>query len=425
MNPTVASTQVKSDQERWFADTYALWSEYAGGSWRLTGGYDKSRETMRVLSEMLERDWGIKTPQDGIREVNVLIDESSHHNPDFDAWDYCRAMQLLGVFYVVDFLTHDQMVGYCRQVGKIMQQHYHSWGELCEAYLRGHERWLRQVFSNPADAKKIARERRAIYERLCKMQDGPYRLPWDLTLEPGSSSGSGGYFQQWLRQEEGWMSAHRKKMQRQMLLIIAPLTILLLVAITAGTSALEGGSHERILTGAITGVVVGAVLSVILSIAVSSGLRRGRLSQAISDAVKQLGLDELRKERLGLEMLNAISNPGMCLDFQMKGPGSRATPARLLVSNSFFYLVGSHPLAILIDRAELDYFDVDQEKKTITTRSSKRTTTRLVTLYTILFYYCSSRERRLEGGRTADAGMGFWDASIRDRAFEMMGGRRE
>lgn len=231
---SIVSSQVKNDLERWFADTYALWSEHVGGSWKLLGGYGLNAENAAMLRLILERDWGIHTPEEGVREVNALLDERYHSNPAEDAWDYCRAMQLLGIFFVVGFITREQMVEYCCQVGKVMQAHYHSWDELCSSYLRGYERWVRQEL--PDEAERNIQVRRRQYEVFCKMADGPYRVPWNLELVPPAAQETG-YYQQWMKQEEAWMGAWRKKSLRRGLLIPAPFVLLFLSALMGGAAS--------------------------------------------------------------------------------------------------------------------------------------------------------------------------------------------
>lgn len=420
----IVSSQVKNDLERWFADTYALWSQHTGGNWKLLGGYAPTEENTAELREILERDWSIYTLEDGIREINALLDKGRHHNPAEDAWDYCRAMQLLGLFFVVGFITREQMAGYCCQVGAVMQQHYHSWDELCASYLRGYERWIRQVM--PDEAEQNIQFRRKLYESFRKMADGPYRVPWDLELVPPSTQeATGSYYQQWVKQEESWMRACRKKSLRRSLLIPGPFVLVFLTALMAGVRASEGASGSEIASGAVTGLISGIFVMALMALVLLRGFKQGRMADAIAQAVQALGLSELQQEQLGAELLDAANDRRCRLDFHMSGPQSQKTPARLLVSSGFCYLAGSYPLVILVDRSQLDYFEIGQEKKSVTVRRGNRPQTRIVPLYTIRFYYRASREARLEGSRLADAAMGFWSASIRDQAFHMMGGRSE
>lgn len=419
---TLETTQVKNDIERWIADTHSLWAQSVGGSWRLLGGYPKNEETAPCLKQILERDWGITDLEGGMREVRALISEHTHHNPARDAWDYCRATQLLCMFYIVGILGRDEMLSECCTVGKVMQSHYHSWEELCASYLNGYEVWVRREF-RPEEAEQLISKRRSLFESFCQQEDGPYRVPWtlDLKITPNQSAG---YFDQWVKREEGWMNGHRKRTMRNQLFIAAPFTVLILALLGAGLSATSHPQAPNLsalaLQGAMAGAAAGLVIMVIVLLALLAGLRAGRMRSAIEKAVKELGMDEREREQLGLEMLDALQRPNQMLEFKMKGPGSNNTPARLLTAPQYLYLCGSSPLVILVRRADVEHEEAGQEEKLVTVRRGNTLRNIKVNLYTIYFYHRSSRERRLEGSGLADSAMGFFDRGIRDRAFAMI-----
>ena len=405
-----------NDLERWFTGTYALWSACVGGNWRLLGGYSRDEENAAMLKRILQRDWGINNLTEGISQVNQLAAKQVHHNPAVDAWDYCRGMQLLGNFYVTGLLDRAQMTHYSCTLGKQMQQQYKSWDELCQSYLAGFEHWCLQNFS-PVDAEKRIAGRRAQYETFRKMKDGPYRLPWNMDLNPDAVAGRDeNWFEAWLKQEELWIRDYRKKAGRT-LRILWPSVIAVLAAFMTVGGFISGERGIYALGFSIFGAVIGVLVMLPVHWLTTHLLKKGRISKVIRKATKVLGMDDRERERLGMEMLSALQDSRCSMDYQDQGPHAQTTPARLLVSQDYFYQAGSRMNIILIRRSDVDYIEVGQEHQTqnISTR-----TVQSVILYCVYFYYRSSRERRLETDQAPDNAMGFFAPAQRDRAYAMI-----
>ena len=176
------TTAPVNDMERWFTDSYALWSEYAGGSWKCIGGYQKNNADASMLRGVLSRDWGIRNAQELIEMIVDLLHMDSHTDPATDAWDYCRATQLAGMGYIAGYFNRAVLTDCSAVAAKVMQLNYRSWEELCESYLAGQAAWARRSY-DAEQAQQVIKERRDIYRRLCAMPDGPYRVPWDLDMD--------------------------------------------------------------------------------------------------------------------------------------------------------------------------------------------------------------------------------------------------
>lgn len=407
---------VTNDLERWIADTYALWSACVGGNWRLLGGYSRDEDNAAMMKKILERDWGITNLTEGLNQVDALSAKEYHHHPAVDAWDYCRGMQLLGIFYVVGYLDRAQMIHHCLTLGKRMQSQFDSWDALCRSYMAGFEQWCLQNFSR-AEADERVAARRAQYEAFCRMKDGPYQLPWKLDLERAGSAGlAGTCFETWLKQEELWIHDYRKKAGKT-LLILWPSVIATLGIFLTLLGLVSGAQGEDVLGFPIVGAAVGILIMLPVHWFIMHRLKKGRMSKILRKAAKNLGMDDRERETLGAEMLAALQDSRCRLDYQDKPPHGQATPARLLASQHYFYQAGSRMFIILIRRSDVDYIEAGQERKT--QRISSRTT-QTFTLHTIYFYYRSSRERRLETSQTPDNGMGFFDPAQRDKAYAMI-----
>lgn len=409
-----ATTHVTNDLERWFSAVYALWSEHTGGSWQLIGGSLKDSNTEEDTKTLLARDWEIHDLKEGIWQVNRLIDKESHQNPITDGWDYCRAMQLLGLFYLAGFMDRSQMTDYCCTVGKNIQERFKSWTELCNSYLTGYEVWCRREFDRET-AEKYIRDRRLHYESLKKAKDGPYRLPWKMKMVSDKQEFHG-FYELWLSREEAWVESFRRKMKKQLWLFVVPMVVAVLglfmwgVALTGGKKGIEAVSIV------IVGTVMGAVPLIVFLVIVSLRLRRGRISKVIEKAAQAIAMSREEKEKLGLQMLDALVKRNCRIDYVEQCGNGQKNPGKLLVSEDYYYQAGVRPHVVLIRRSDIDYIKWGSEVKQLPGGG------RSATLFTILFYYRSSRMARLEGSELADNGMGFYDKKIRDKVYFMMGG---
>lgn len=414
---------ITTDLERWIADTYVIWSGRGGGNWKLFGGYPKNEENAAILKKLLAQDWKIENLADGINTVNVLIADKEHQTPDTDGWDFCRGMQLIGVFYLVDWIDRPQMIAYSRTIGEIMQRHFKSWEALCESYLAGHAAWCQKTFSS-VEAQQSSAQRRAIYEQYKKMKDGPYRQPWDMALTEGAAEAAHkattqtpatSYFDQWLAQEETWIGAYRHK-ARKTIVVGGLVMMAVLSGLMIAIDRLYNKGSGSLFAAALPGIQVSLLILVPFYWFVMHRLHKGRISQIIRKTTQLLGMDAQEQEALGVDMLAAIQTNSCRLDYQEKAPHSMATPARLLVSKQYFYQTGTRMAVMLIRRSDVESIQMGQERKL----QRVNHTTQSFTLHTVYFYYRSSRERRVGGDERADNGIGFFDPATRDRAYAMI-----
>lgn len=171
----------KNEVEQWVTSTYALWSEYCGGSRKYIGGYRKNRANASMMRGVLRRDWLISDHDEGVEMVDYLLNEKSHTGEaeQTAAWDYCRTCQLAGMFYVAGYMERQEMMELSVKAARIMQQNYRSWDELILSYIKGYTRWRKEEGGN---AEEEIRERNELYQKLKSIPDGPYSLPWKLLI---------------------------------------------------------------------------------------------------------------------------------------------------------------------------------------------------------------------------------------------------
>lgn len=180
-NQEADKTIPKDDLERWLVASYAIYAEYLG-SYERIGGLRATPKHKKILCQMLARDWGIENREDAIEWYHRLMDVSAyveHGSMQEIAWDLVRANQLMGIFYLCDFVSRDELRSYGCLTGQKMQKYFQSWNDLCENYLQGYAEWSSTVFS---DAQKKIAERQEIYEYLRSLPDSPYKLNWRMHM---------------------------------------------------------------------------------------------------------------------------------------------------------------------------------------------------------------------------------------------------
>ena len=90
--------------------------------------------------------------------VELYRDKGGHA---IDAWDYCRALQVLGYYYVAGYYTEEETLDASLEVAKTLQGMYGSWDECMESYLAGYQYWQEDDGQDPDSATAA---RRKIYE---------------------------------------------------------------------------------------------------------------------------------------------------------------------------------------------------------------------------------------------------------------------
>ena len=179
-------TLPQTDTERWIVGTYAMWSEYAEGDWHyFAGSVSKNRQEGASMRLMLRRDWEVNnrdTLLEMVRWLTASYDGESACTEDVlaaGAWNLCRACQILGMGFVSDYISREEMIAKSVQVGKQMQRLYHSWAELYASYLKGYKEWKME---QGGDWPKEVSEREILCDQLRMDAQGPCSVPWDLEL---------------------------------------------------------------------------------------------------------------------------------------------------------------------------------------------------------------------------------------------------
>ncbi len=88
-------------------------------------------------------------------------------------WDYCRAMNLLGYYYIAGHYSEQEALDKSLEIAQTMQPLFESWDDLIDSYLRGYEYW----------AQGDSEERRALYEEIKTRDDNPFQIDFKMGLE--------------------------------------------------------------------------------------------------------------------------------------------------------------------------------------------------------------------------------------------------
>lgn len=167
------NTAPENNTEKWILGTYAMWSMYYGGDWKYIAGSKKinrrNRTSMRI---MLRRDWEISNKKELFDTAEQLMQTAEK---DAEAWDLCRACQILGMGFISEWITRKEMVQHSIFICYEMQKLFHSWDELYESYLKGFRNW-RKWEGDGAEEAILARE--TICRELKESPDGPWLIPW-------------------------------------------------------------------------------------------------------------------------------------------------------------------------------------------------------------------------------------------------------
>ena len=162
-------------------------------------------------------------------------------------------------------------------------------------------------------------------------------------------------------------------------------------------------------------IICGVYLAILLA-----KLSPARYTQKLEQSVRELSLNESERERLGTEMLAALERGEGVLPYQMAGPNSKGTPARVILTPHYILQEGSTPYAVLIRLSDVAEIRTGAERKIATTHGGSSKTHHYFTLYSIGFYRKDRFERGLDGNDLPDSAMGFFQEELRNDVVKRM-----
>jgi hypothetical protein len=214
-----------TDTIRWFNASYAILTDLNNWDYNLFGGLPANDESAATEQELLSEWWDVTdrasadetldwilneghradfvenmqtlegagitadTPQEELismltSDYGLDNDEAqsyadsyaiyTEYGPDaISGWDYCRAMNLMGYYYIAGYYSEQEALDKSLEIAQTMQPLFESWDDLIDSYLRGYEYW----------ADGDSEERRAIYEEIKTREDNPYQIDFKMTLE--------------------------------------------------------------------------------------------------------------------------------------------------------------------------------------------------------------------------------------------------
>lgn len=213
-----------SDTVRWFNASYAILTEINGWDYNIFAGLKPSFQVAAMEQASLEEWWGVTDRQTADETLDWILNEG--HRADFaadmsyldelglgefaedertavmaysfemteeeaqnyvnaykmyeqygaeaiDAWDYCRALNLMSFFYLAGYYNEEEALDKSLKISQVLQGKFDSWDALVDSYLRGYEYW----------AEESSDARRAVYEDLKSRDDNPYSVDYNTKLE--------------------------------------------------------------------------------------------------------------------------------------------------------------------------------------------------------------------------------------------------
>ena len=183
---------------------------------------------------------------------------------------------------------------------------------------------------------------------------------------------------------------------------------------------LNGGGVPGLVAGVIGGLVFGLVVCGIYLAILMANLTPARYTRKLEQSVRELSMDETEREQLGKEMLAALEDGEGVLSYQMVGPNSKGTPARVILTPHYILQEGSTPYAVLVRLRDIAEIRTGSERKITTTHGGSSKTHHYFTLYSIGFYRKDRFERGLDGNDLPDCAMGFFQEELRDDVVKRM-----
>lgn len=165
-----------TEKEKFVVGTYALWSEYCGGSAQYIGGYVKNRSNASMVRGVLNRDWMVNNKDSGVDMVNYILDHAGEDEAAQKklAFDCASACNMCGRMYIGGYLTREEAMELALKAAREIQKHYNSWEEYYQAYIEG--------TTSGSNVQDSIAKFQPILEKVRGMADGPFSVDWNTAL---------------------------------------------------------------------------------------------------------------------------------------------------------------------------------------------------------------------------------------------------
>ncbi len=223
-------------------------------------------------------------------------------------------------------------------------------------------------------------------------------------------------FEQFLATEETEIKDYSKKVFVRNVLTVTPIVVIGLAAFKAIFPILYKMDTSIIISGAIDGMRTGLIISIVYTLVMLFLLRPTKYLNQIKAAIDLLNLSNDEVETLASDMLET-STTERKVDFVVSHINAKNTPAKLICGQQFAYLRGNTPYATFVKIADIKNIESTEEQIELVRRSTNSKITETKTLYLIYFYF---KNREDENNDIADASFGFFEESLRDKAYRMI-----
>lgn len=229
-------------------------------------------------------------------------------------------------------------------------------------------------------------------------------------------------YQTWLNKDKEWIRTYCSCIRRISITKAVPLTLLFAVLVFGGMGFLNGGT-SKLVSGAVKGLELGLGICALYLLILMIVLHPALYTWKMEKSVRKLLMDETERELLGTEMLAALDDGNGVLSYQMIGPKSQGTPARIILTPHYILQEGSSPYAVLVRLSDIDKVRTRSIRKMAVKhgkRGARSKNYHFFGFHTIGFYRKDILERGLEEHVFPDYAMGFFQEDIRDEVAKMM-----
>lgn len=128
---------------QWMDQTFGIYEHYRG---EMSYQADLYAVSLPRIEELLARDWGITTKDEGIAVINSLFESGkSTEDKSVKAWNFSRAMMLCKFMWEPRWIEMDECRNMQFAMAPTIQQSFTSWEDFNDNYMIGYRKWANLV----------------------------------------------------------------------------------------------------------------------------------------------------------------------------------------------------------------------------------------------------------------------------------------
>ena len=171
-------------RDRQSAQAMISWLEEEGHNQALLKYYEEHNLGQYATDVDLNASWdsgqGEISDGEAARQMAAYMGYRTYGAYAASGWDYSRALMLLGQCYVGGYYTYEEAMDKSLELGKELQSMFTSWEDFMQSYMYGFVYWSK---SDPTKPQSEFQYRAGIYQYLNSLEDGPFKMDWNMELK--------------------------------------------------------------------------------------------------------------------------------------------------------------------------------------------------------------------------------------------------